>query len=637
MRSGTCDIRGDASQWRGGIKGTSRQRCASTAWASGECAGGGRLGWTRAGFSACIEGPAAGGSTSGRARCRRHRGWAQALLPPSCLAPSPTCPQLPAAPGPAPPGASSLPPSPTEPLLSLLLQAMAVIQFFTLVVESILWNAHVVGDELDEETREHMRQREEYLSWKMTQMLQQLEQGTQEQSGFAWGALLFGALQQWQFWAVAGVLLLLFGLCWWLRKRSHEVDGSSDEESSSSNGEQDDQEEQEHEEEQEEEDREEEDSDYESNLGRILAKRIQWPVQNLAYRSQIVEHLAGNLLHVFQEHLTNSFFPVLQPAIKVGSTFEGWSPQEDDAVYCLLVPLKPPRGHAFHLELGNRGESPARNFHVRVELECTCRREQLAGEMLCFLHHPEEELRRDQDPSLLHTLCTGSYLDVQKTACWFQNFMRSSWALLALPHHYNMTVLPSSRSCKLQLKNTSRRTLFIEIVFGVQQGNSDIFVSSQNTEAIFNPSTTWPESYAVAEAKFFRHMARQVPHDSFHLRCLQACAHILVGTGFSTYTLKTVVMHLLTIIPLSGWRRRHFLWRMEDIMRYLGCCLEEERLDHFFFGNERVPEEIILPRDFQRAEPLNLFQHLVQDPAAHNEAMRQFDELQHQLIRLLFY
>ncbi|XP_049684285.1 inositol 1,4,5-trisphosphate receptor-interacting protein-like 1 [Accipiter gentilis] len=624
MRSGTCDIRGDASQWRGGIKGTSRQRCASTAWASGECAGGGRLGWTRAGFSACIEGPAAGGSTSGRARCRRHRGWAQALLPPSCLAPSPTCPQLPAAPGPAPPGASSLPPSPTEPLLSLLLQAMAVIQFFTLVVESILWNAHVVGDELDEETREHMWQREEYLSWKMTQMLQQLEQGTQEQSGFAWGALLFGALQQWQFWAVAGVLLLLFGLCWWLRKRSQEVDGSSDEEGSSSDREQ-------------VEEEAEDDSDSENDLGSFFEEHIQWPVQNLARDCQEVEDIIDNFINIFRTILSNTFFPVLQPAIGVGRVFEGWSPREEDIIYRLLVPLKPPHGHAFHLELGNTWERPARNFHVRVQLECTCGREQLAGEFLCLLHRPEEEPRRNQIRGLLRTLCTGSYLDVQKTARWFQNFVRSASALLALPLSYNMTVLPSSRSCKLQLTNTSGRTLFIEIVFGVQQGNSDIFVSSQNTETIFTPSTTWPESYAVAEAKFFRHMARQVPHDSFHLRCLQAYARILVGTGFSTYTLKTVVMHLLTTIPPSGWRRRHFVRRMEDIMQYLHRCLEEERLDHFFFGNERVPEEIVLPPAFQRAEPLNLFQHLVQDPAAHNEAMRQFDELQHQLIRLLFH
>uniref|UniRef100_A0A663EQJ8 Mab-21-like HhH/H2TH-like domain-containing protein n=1 Tax=Aquila chrysaetos chrysaetos TaxID=223781 RepID=A0A663EQJ8_AQUCH len=508
-------------------------------------------------------------------------------------------------------------------------QAMAVIQFFTLLVQSILWNAQMVGDELDEATRERMQQRKEYLSRVMTRLLQELEQGTQqlaqrtqEQSGFAWGALLFAALRQWQFWAVAGVLLLLFALCCRLRKRSHEVDSSSDEESSSSDREQ-----------VEEEAEEDDDSDSDNDLGRLFAEHIQWPVQNLARDCQVVKDLIDNFILVFRQLLSNSFFPVLEPAIGLGSAFEGWSPREEDIIYRLLVPLKPPRGHAFHLE----GETPARNFCVHVELVCTCRREQLAGEMLCFLHHPEEELRRDQGPSLLRTLCTDSYLDVQKTAHWFQNFVRSAWAVVPLSRRYNMTVLPSSHSCKLQLTNASRRTLFIEMVFGVQQGNSDIFVSSQDTEALFTPSTTWPESYAVAEAKFFRHMARQVPHDSFHLRCLQAYARILVGTGFSTYTLNTVVMHLLNTIPLSGWRRRHFLLRMDDIMRYLRCCLEERRLDHFFLGNERVPEEIILPPDFQMAEPLNLFQHLVQDPAAHAEAMREYMDLRQQLITLLLY
>ena len=141
----------------------------------------------------------------------------------------------------------------------------------------------------------------------------------------------------------------------------------------------------------------------------------------------------------------------------------------------------------------------------------------------------------------------------------------------------------------------------------------------------------------MAEANFFSHMARQAPHDSFHLKCLQLCACILVGTGFSTYTLKTVVMHLLTTTPLSGWRRKHLLLRLQDIMRYLRCCLEEKRLDHFFLGNERVPEEISLPPDFRTLEPLNLFQCLAQDPAAHVEALREFVELRDRLTRLLIY
>ncbi|NXU92363.1 IPRI protein, partial [Xiphorhynchus elegans] len=149
-----------------------------------------------------------------------------------------------------------------------------------------------------------------------------------------------------------------------------------------------------------------------------------------------------------------------------------------------------------------------------------------------------------------------------------------------------------------------------------------------HTESLFTPSTMWPETYAVAELKFFMHITTQVPHDSWHLRCLQLLAIALVGIGFSTYTLKTIVMHLLNSIPVSGWSRRHFLQRLGDVMRYLRCCLLEKRLDHFIVGNQSVPEVIRLPPDVQNAEPPNLFHHLAQDPAAHTQAMSEFHLLE---------
>ncbi|XP_010292055.1 PREDICTED: inositol 1,4,5-trisphosphate receptor-interacting protein-like 1, partial [Phaethon lepturus] len=193
-------------------------------------------------------------------------------------------------------------------------------------------------------------------------------------------------MQQWQFWAAAGVLVLLFGLCWWLITRSHEVDSSSEEESDSSSEEEisSSSTEQEEEEEQEQEESEGEDPDNERDLGRIFAKRIKWPVQNLVYRRRVVEELVGHLFREFQVPSSNTFFPVLQPAIGVDSTFEGWSPCEDDAVYRLLVPLQPPRGHVLHLEMGTVEERPVRNSRLRVELECTCTKERI--DMLCFLH-----------------------------------------------------------------------------------------------------------------------------------------------------------------------------------------------------------------------------------------------------------
>ncbi|NXC11754.1 IPIL1 protein, partial [Orthonyx spaldingii] len=322
--------------------------------------------------------------------------------------------------------------------------------------------------------------------------------------------------------------------------------------------------------------------------------------------------------------------------------FEGWSPRERDVVYHVLVPLNPPPGHAFHLELNGAGQVAARTFCIRVELVCMCKRQQLGEKLLCFLHHSEEELQQKQKPSLLETLCTGSYLDVEKTSHWFYQLVRSSWLHLPQSYSWHLVFQPCSRSCQFQLSK-GRRSLMVEMLFGVRQGDSDIFVvsqppeaqkgdssifvSSQPAEADFISSTAWPETYAVAEAKFFRHIARQVPCESLHLKCLQVFTCILRGTGFSSSTWKTVVMHVLTTVPLSRWRRREFVRRLWDIMAHLRRCLQLKRLEHFVLGNERLPAEISLPPAMRTLEPLNLFEHLARDPAAHAGAMRAYSNL----------
>ncbi|NWR84052.1 IPIL1 protein, partial [Furnarius figulus] len=329
---------------------------------------------------------------------------------------------------------------------------------------------------------------------------------------------------------------------------------------------------------------------------------------------------------IFQHILSDTFYPQPLKAIGVGSAFEGWSPREEDIVYRVLVPLIPPPGHTFHLEMDTSGQIPGRNFSIRVELVCTCTGEQQGEDTLCFLHHAEEQQRGNEEPTFLNTLCTGSYLDVEKTARWFYQLVRASWGVLPHSHTWHLVLLPSSRSCKFKLKK-GRENLTVEILFGVQQDNSDIFVSSQNTETLFTPSTMWPETYAVAEMRFFRYIASQVPGDSWHLRCLQLLAMALMGFDFSTYTLKTIVMHLLNTIPVSGWHRRLFVERLVESMDYLRCCLLEKRLDHFIVGNQSVPEVIRLPPDVQNTEPPNLFHHLAQDPAAHTQAMSECREL----------
>ncbi|TRZ12010.1 hypothetical protein HGM15179_015094 [Zosterops borbonicus] len=196
-----------------------------------------------------------------------------------------------------------------------------------------------------------------------------------------------------------------------------------------------------------------------------------------------------------------------------------------------------------------------------------------------------------------------------------------------------------------------KESLRVELLLGVRQGDSDIFVVSQPSEAQRGSSSTfgsgpsarantmasteWPESYAVAEAKFFRHVARQVPCESLHLKCLQVFTCILRGTGFSSSVWKTVVMHVLTRVPLSHWRREEFAQRLWGILAYLGRCLQLKRLEHFVLGNDRLPAEISLPPAMPKVEPPNLFEHLARDAAAHREAMQAYGQLRFRLWVLL--
>ncbi|NWV20640.1 IPIL1 protein, partial [Origma solitaria] len=358
-----------------------------------------------------------------------------------------------------------------------------------------------------------------------------------------------------------------------------------------------------------------------------FTRRFHLATPKLAVGRRVVEELLRDLLQVSLTFFSNSFLPVLEPAIGVGSAWEGWSHQkEENVVYCMFVPLMPPHGHVFHLEPDTKGQTPQRSMRIRVELVCTCTAKQHDRNTLCFLHQTEEELKKNQATSLLRTLCTGPYLDVKKIAVWFQTFVTSAWSAVPQSHRYTMKMLPSSRSCKMELVEASGRNFLVEIIFGVQQGDTDIFLSSQATEAQRPLNTTWLESYAVAEAKFFKHVAKQVPHPSCHLKCLRLCARLLDGAACSTYALKTAVMHLLTLLPLSEWQDRYLTLRVDDVLRYLRCCLEEKHLKHFFFGNKDMPKEICLPPALQEAQPPNLFQHLAHDPAAQTEALREFNQ-----------
>ncbi|GAB0188155.1 inositol 1,4,5-trisphosphate receptor-interacting protein-like 1 [Grus japonensis] len=308
--------------------------------------------------------------------------------------------------------------------------------------------------QIDVATTERMQQREEYLQQEMTRLLQEIEQ-----SRSAEGATLLSVLQRWPLWTVAGALVLLAEVCW-LAREMKLASGSCSEEDSSGSEEEDD------------------DEDEGDRHGlRSLAVSTPLPMQGLPDMCKVLKELVGDLLGVCRVLSKKTFMPQMHPAIGMDGAYETWSVHENSIAYRLLVFLRPPPGHSFRLELDTTGQLPARHSSIHVLLECVCSRERLLGDILCFLHHPDDRLPRDQSSCLLHALCTQSYLDVEKIACWVQLLVRSAWLLLPQSHHCQLMVLPSSQSCKFQLRTTSRMNICTEMIFAVQQGSSGAYLS----------------------------------------------------------------------------------------------------------------------------------------------------------------
>lgn len=329
--------------------------------------------------------------------------------------------------------------------------------FFAWTFLGLIHSPQKVGGELDAATNVRMQQRAEELQARMMQLLLQVEQRDREHGWARVGTLLPSVLQHWQFWALTAELVLFVVLCRVGMNLCRELRGGNEAAISGSK---------------EDDDSEEDPTDALDALG-FVNGYLQWPVRNLEETCKLVEDLVDNLLCACQSLPGNKFMPRLQPPVGVGSVS---GPTENDTVYRLLVPLSPPPGHAFHPELGTDGETLARNSCLRVDLQCLCTRERLLGDVLCFLHRPEEDLK-NQDPNLLDTLCCGSYLNVRKTAKWFQELVAEAWAAVPQLSQLQLTVLPSARFCELRLTNASEETLSVQIMLGVKLDDSDTFLT----------------------------------------------------------------------------------------------------------------------------------------------------------------
>ncbi|XP_074722801.1 uncharacterized protein LOC141942766 isoform X1 [Strix uralensis] len=334
-----------------------------------------------------------------------------------------------------------------------LCQAMAAA-----VTLALALHAQKSGDQIDVAMAKSMQQREEYLRQETARLLQETEESRAAQE-----ATLLSVLQPWLCRTLAGVLLLMAQACWLVKKTKLFSKSYSEQDSCRSKEEEDKQ--------------EQEDLSEAHSIDASLAMFSPLSRHRLLEMCKVLKELVGDLLGVCRVLCMSTFMPLMHPATGMDSTGETWSIEEDSISYGLFVILQPPPGHSFSLEQDTTGQLPARPLRIHMALECMCWREQLLGDMLGFLHHHNDKLRRDQSSRLLRTLCMCSYLDMEKVTCWVSALVRSAWLLLSQSRHCRLTVLPSSRSCRFQLASTSEMDITIEMRFAVQPGSSDTYLS----------------------------------------------------------------------------------------------------------------------------------------------------------------
>ncbi|XP_067172086.1 neuronal acetylcholine receptor subunit alpha-7-like [Apteryx mantelli] len=130
----------------------------------------------------------------------------------------------------------------------------------------------------------------------------------------------------------------------------------------------------------------------------------KWPAQDSANTWKVVEELVGELLAACQVLTCQSFFPRLAPGIRVGRACAGWSPCQHNNSYSLLVPLRPPPGHAFHLEVASAPQQSPWHGRICAELQCTYTGQRVLGDVLCFLHQLQLRLGLE---SIIHVSQQG--------------------------------------------------------------------------------------------------------------------------------------------------------------------------------------------------------------------------------------
>ncbi|XP_053357431.1 inositol 1,4,5-trisphosphate receptor-interacting protein [Clarias gariepinus] len=361
---------------------------------------------------------------------------------------------------------------------------------------------------------------------------------------------------------------------------------------------------------------------------------------------EFVEGFADDLLEALRSICDHEVDMELEDFIGVGSIFENW--RVCKPVMCdLIVPFATPKPYKFQFELwcDESSEIPidlqgcGRIQIIKINEncpDCLPGKTTVDEDMLCLLHNRNHNSIAD-DHALEKLLCSKntSYLSKDQVMKWFQISVTQAWGRISHKYEFELTFRNLDYPGALKVKFKSGKVIFLNIIPAFQLEDSHAyFVSHFPSDCGDTTDIHWHLSFTVYERNLLKHMAKKLPGNSCHLRCLQLVSFlhkkqsgIRGRSALTNYHLKTAFLHLLLSKSPSAWRPQNLDQRFRDLLAFLQNCLQEKRLTHIIIGNPLIPLEIGVPEIFQTVEPINLFRPLVLQRQVYAKMMENFEEM----------
>ncbi|CAI5775075.1 Hypothetical predicted protein [Podarcis lilfordi] len=384
-----------------------------------------------------------------------------------------------------------------------------------------------------------------------------------------------------------------------------------------------------------------------ATLANFYEKCLQIVTGDIARNRELVEGFADDLLEALRSVCNRDADMEVEESIGVGSMYENWRAHKPLACD-FIVPFTPPEPYCFQLESWCLEEtvSPDKQGYGMIKIlradenstGCICDKTKLGEDLLCLLHSKMNQARQNQHMEDLLCYKDTRYLDSDQVMTWFQLALTKAWNKISHKYEFNLTFNLLDAPGALKIKFRSGKTITFNLTPVVQYADSDVYFISHFpcSSLAEGPSSSihWLLTFAVYEKRYIQFISKTLPANSCHLSCLQILSFLhgkqcsLTGaSSLTNYHLKTVMLHLLQTLPCADWASTQLRARLQDMLRFLEKSLQEKRLYHFFVGNRHLPEELGIPIEFQKAEPLNLFRRFVLQRDAYRKTMDTFHEM----------